>query len=415
MNHWPLEQAGLSELYQPLTGLVERLVPSGKETARTFYGNHAQGWVLHMMTNVWNYTAPGEHPSWGATNTGGAWLCAHLWEHYQYTQDIEYLKKIYPILKGASEFFYSTMVREPKHGWLVTAPTSSPENAFFVGDDLTPVSVCMGPTMDVQLLTELYTNVIEAASILECDDDYAAKLREALGKFPPMQISKGGYLQEWLEDYKEQDVHHRHVSHLYGLHPGNLISPDATPELANACRATLNRRGDGGTGWSRAWKINFWARLGNGDRAWALFKSLLQPAVDPQTKRHGSGTFPNLFCSHPPFQIDGNYGGAAGIGEMLMQSHEGFIHLLPALPKSWHAGNFRGMKARGGLSVDLEWKDGKAVKAILTATVPGNFHIKMPEGVKQAKTTLNGQGNTYTGKTISLKLAAGDSCALLFE
>lgn len=415
MNHWPLEQAGLSELYQPLTGLVERLVPSGKETARTFYGNHAQGWVLHMMTNVWNYTAPGEHPSWGATNTGGAWLCAHLWEHYQYTQDIEYLKKIYPILKGASEFFYSTMVREPKHGWLVTAPTSSPENAFFVGDDLTPVSVCMGPTMDVQLLTELYTNVIEAASILECDDDYAAKLREALGKFPPMQISKGGYLQEWLEDYKEQDVHHRHVSHLYGLHPGNLISPDATPELANACRATLNRRGDGGTGWSRAWKINFWARLGDGDRAWALFKSLLQPAVDPETKHHGSGTFPNLFCSHPPFQIDGNYGGAAGIGEMLIQSHEGFIHLLPALPKSWHAGNFRGMKARGGLSVDLEWKDGKAVKAILTATVSGNFHIKMPEGVKQAKTTLNGQGNTYTGKTISLKLAAGDSCALLFE
>lgn len=415
MNHWPLEQAGLSELYQPLTGLVERLVPSGKGTARTFYGNHAQGWVLHMMTNVWNYTAPGEHPSWGATNTGGAWLCAHLWEHYQYTQDIEYLKKIYPILKGASEFFYSTMVREPKHGWLVTAPTSSPENAFFVGDDPTPVSVCMGPTMDVQLLTELYTNVIEAASILECDDDYAAKLREALGKFPPMQISKGGYLQEWLEDYKEQDVHHRHVSHLYGLHPGNLISPDATPELANACRATLNRRGDGGTGWSRAWKINFWARLGDGDRAWALFKSLLQPAVDPETKHHGSGTFPNLFCSHPPFQIDGNYGGAAGIGEMLMQSHEGFIHLLPALPKSWHAGNFRGMKARGGLSVDLEWKDGKAVKAILTATVPGNFHIKMPEGVKQAKTTLNGQGNTYTGKTISLKLAVGDSCALLFE
>lgn len=415
MNHWPLEQAGLSELYQPLTGLVERLVPSGKETARTFYGNHAQGWVLHMMTNVWNYTAPGEHPSWGATNTGGAWLCAHLWEHYQYTQDIEYLKKIYPILKEASEFFYSTMVREPKHGWLVTAPTSSPENAFFVGDDPTPVSVCMGPTMDVQLLTELYTNVIEAASILECDDDYAAKLREALGKFPPMQISKGGYLQEWLEDYKEQDVHHRHVSHLYGLHPGNLISPDATPELANACRATLNRRGDGGTGWSRAWKINFWARLGDGDRAWALFKSLVQPAVDPETKHHGSGTFPNLFCSHPPFQIDGNYGGAAGIGEMLMQSHEGFIHLLPALPKSWHAGNFRGMKARGGLSVDLEWKDGKAVKAILTATVSGNFHIKMPEGVKQAKTTLNGQGNTYTGKTISLKLAAGDSCALLFE
>ena len=415
MNHWPLEQAGLSELYQPLTALIERLIPSGEETARTFYGTHAQGWVLHMMTNIWNYTAPGEHPSWGATNTGGAWLCAHLWEHYQYTQDIEFLKRIYPVLKGASEFFYSTMVREPKHGWLVTAPTSSPENAFFVGNDPTPVSVCMGPTMDVQLLTELYTNVIEATSILECDADYAAKLREALDKFPPMQISKGGYLQEWLEDYKEQDVHHRHVSHLYGLHPGNLISPDATPELANACRETLNRRGDGGTGWSRAWKVNFWARLGDGDRAWTLFKSLLYPAVDPQTKRHGSGTFPNLFCSHPPFQIDGNYGGTAGVGEMLLQSHEGFIHLLPALPKSWHTGSFHGMKARGGISVDLEWKDGKAVKAILTATIPGIFHVKMPEGVIRAKAIIDGQSNNYTGKTISLSLPEKTTCMLLFE
>ena len=415
MNHWPLEQAGLSELYQPLTALIERLIPSGEETARTFYGTHAQGWVLHMMTNIWNYTAPGEHPSWGATNTGGAWLCAHLWEHYQYTQDIEFLKRIYPVLKGASEFFYSTMVREPKHGWLVTAPTSSPENAFFVGNDPTPVSVCMGPTMDVQLLTELYTNVIEATSILECDADYAAKLREALDKFPPMQISKGGYLQEWLEDYKEQDVHHRHVSHLYGLHPGNLISPDATPELANACRETLNRRGDGGTGWSRAWKVNFWARLGDGDRAWTLFKSLLYPAVDPQTKRYGSGTFPNLFCSHPPFQIDGNYGGTAGIGEMLLQSHEGFIHLLPALPKSWHTGSFHGMKARGGISVDLEWKDGKAVKAILTATIPGTFHVKMPEGVIRAKAIIDGQSNNYTGKTISLSLPEKGECVLSFE
>lgn len=415
MNYWPLEQAGLSELYQPLTTLIERLIPSGRETARTFYGERAQGWVLHMMTNVWNYTAPGEHPSWGATNTGGAWLCAHLWENYEYTQDIDYLKRIYPILKGASEFFYSTMVKEPSKGWLVTAPTSSPENAFFVGDDPTPVSICMGPTMDVQLLTELYSNVIEATLILNCDADYAAKLREALGKFPPMQISKEGYLQEWLEDYKEQDVHHRHVSHLYGLHPGHLISPDATPELANACRVSLNRRGDGGTGWSRAWKINFWARLGDGDRAWTLFKSLLHPAVDPQTKRHGSGTFPNLFCSHPPFQIDGNFGGAAGVGEMLMQSHEGFIHLLPALPKSWHTGSFHGMKARGGVSVGLDWKERKVVKATFTAAVSGNFQVMMPAGVHRATGTLNGQSKVFTGKMISLPLSAGDVCALSFE
>lgn len=415
MNHWPLEQAALSELYQPLTTFIERLVPSGRDAARTFYGARAQGWVLHMMTNVWNYTVPGEHPSWGATNTGGAWLCAHLWEHYQYTQDLAYLERIYPILKGASEFFYSTMVQEPKHGWLVTAPTSSPENAFFVGDDPTPVSICMGPTMDVQLLTELYTHVIEAAFLLKCDTAYATELRKALEKFPPMQISREGYLQEWLEDYREQDVHHRHVSHLYGLHPGNLISPDATPELADVCRATLNRRGDGGTGWSRAWKINFWARLGDGDRAWKLFKSLLHPAVNSETKRHGSGTFPNLFCSHPPFQIDGNYGGAAGVGEMLLQSHEGFIHLLPALPESWSTGSFQGMKARGGISVALEWKAGRAVKATLTAALSGAFRVKMPAGASRTKAVVNGQSKIYTDKMISLSLSKGDTVILLFE
>lgn len=232
----------------------------------------------------------------GATNTGGAWLCAHLWEHYLYTQDKNYLRRIYPVLKGAARFFSSTTVQEPSHGWLVTAPTSSPENSFYVpGDSVTPVSICMGPTMDVQLLTELYTNVITAARLLDCDADYVAKLEADLKKFPPMQISKEGYLQEWLEDYKEVDVQHRHVSHLYGLHPGNLISPESTPELAEACRMTLNRRGDEGTGWSRAWKINFWARLGDGNRAWKLFKSLLHPAVDTATGGHGSGTF--LICS----------------------------------------------------------------------------------------------------------------------
>ena len=415
MNHWPLEQAGLSELYQPLTTLMERLVPSGEATARTFYGKEAEGWVLHMMTNVWNYTAPGEHPSWGATNTGGAWLCAHLWEHYLYTQDKDYLRRIYPVLKGAARFFSSTTVEEPSHGWLVTAPTSSPENSFYVpGDSVTPVSICMGPTMDVQLLTELYTNVITAARLLGCDAEYAAKLEADLKKFPPMQISKEGYLQEWLEDYKEAEVHHRHVSHLYGLHPGNLISPTATPALADACRMTLNRRGDGGTGWSRAWKVNFWARLGDGNRAWKLFKSLLHPAIDLQTGRHGSGTFPNLFCSHPPFQIDGNYGGAAGIGEMLLQSHEGFVNLLPALPDSWNCGNFRGMRVRGGASIDLHWKNGKATEAAVTALVPGEFTIKMPAGIARAKVETGEETHEYTGETFPLNLKKGETGRITF-
>ena len=415
MNHWPLEQAGLSELYGPLTTLVERLVPSGEETARAFYGDGAEGWVLHMMTNVWNYTAPGEHPSWGATNTGGAWLCAHLWEHWQYSQDKAYLERIYPILKGAALFFASTTVCEPRHGWLVTAPTSSPENAFYLpGDTLHPVSICMGPTMDVQLLTELYTHVISAARILGRDGDLVARLEADLKQFPPMQVSKEGYLQEWLEDYREVDVHHRHVSHLYGLHPANLISPLRTPDLAEACRVTLNRRGDEATGWSRAWKMNFWARLGDGNRAWKLFRSLLQPAVDARTGAHGSGTFPNLFCSHPPFQIDGNFGGTAGIGEMLLQSHEGFIHLLPALPDCWSEGSFRNMRVRGGASVDLDWQDGHAVLATVHAACSGIFRVRMPAGATEAVVTVGGEAVTLSDEVMDLELSEGEAAEIRF-
>ena len=413
MNHWPVEPCNLSELYQPLVDLIKRLVPSGEETAKAFYGPEAKGWVLHMMTNVWNYTAPGEHPSWGATNTGGAWLCAHLWEHYLYTGNKQYLADIYPLLKGASEFFYSTMVREPEHGWLVTAPTSSPENEFYVSKkDRTPISVCMGPTMDIQLVRELYTHVIEAASILHTDSLYANQLKEASAQLPPHQISKKGYLMEWLKDYEETDVHHRHVSHLYGLHPGNQISLYYTPELAEACKVTLERRGDGGTGWSRAWKINFWARLGDGNRAYTLFRNLHYPAYTQENpNEHGSGTFPNLFCSHPPFQIDGNWGGTSGISEMLIQSQDGFINLLPALPDSWKEGNLYGFKVRGGAMVSMKWKEGKPVEVILTGGWNPNVKIKMPEGITEV--SVNGE-KRKAEKFVELTVPEGEIARLRF-
>ena len=384
MNHWPVETGNLSELLLPLAELTARAVPSGERSAKAFYGSDASGWVMHMMTNVWNFTEPGEDPSWGATNTGGAWLCQHLFDHYDFTGDKEFLSEYYPIMKGAAMFFLSTMITEPQHGWLVTAPSSSPENEFYMaGDSITPVSVCMGPAMDTQIVSELWNNVITAAEILGIEDEDIPALKEALTKLPPMQTDSQGRLMEWLEEYAETDPHHRHVSHLYGLYPGRSITPEKTPELMQAARNTLNVRGDEGTGWSRAWKINFHARLLDGNRAWKVFKGLLEPAwAAEDITRHSAGTFPNLFCSHPPFQIDGNFGGTAGISEMLLQSHDGYISLLPALPDALPEGEFRGFKTRGGNEIDLIWKEGIPVKAKLKGGFRENVKIKLPDGVK---------------------------------
>lgn len=361
MNYWPAEVAGLGDHTLPLYRLAESLVESGTKTAKTYY--NAEGWTAHMMTNPWSFTAPGESASWGATHTGGAWLMQHVWDHYAFTLDREFLRRYYPMLEGAAKFFITSLIEEPLNGWLVTAPTSSPENGYLLPGSTSPLYICMGATMDNQIVRELLTNLITSASILGIENEWTAKAKAILPRLAPNQISPKGYLQEWLEDYQEVEPHHRHVSHLYALYPGNTISTNSTPDLAKAAMETLNRRGDGGTGWSRAWKINFWARLKDGARAHKLLKSLLQPAGN------SGGTYPNLFCAHPPFQIDGNFGGISAISEMLIQSQDGFVELLPALPPTWQSGSFRQFRVRGGAMVDLSWSNGKPKQVTLSTNL----------------------------------------------